>query len=105
MITVTVTFHLPTPVASADMKRLSLGTAEKYRKVPGLIRKYYVRSEDGSTVGGIYLWKNRSDADALYTQDWRKAVEVAYGSAPSITYFECPVVVDNLSHEVIDRAQ
>lgn len=104
MITVTVTFNLPTPVASEDMRRLSLGTAEKYRKVPGLIRKYYVRSDDGATVGGIYLWRSRADAQALYTEDWRKTVQAAYGAAPSITYLECAVVVDNLSGQVITEA-
>ena len=104
MITVTVTFHLPTPVAREDMKRLSLGTAEKYRKIPGLLRKYYVRSEDGATVGGIYLWKNRTAAEALYTEDWRKTVQAAYGAAPLVAYFECAVVVDNLSGEVIEQA-
>lgn len=86
------------------MKRLSLGTAEKYRKIPGLIRKYYVRSEDGATVGGIYLWKSRAAAETLYTEDWRKSVQAAYGATPLVTYFECAVVVDNLSGEVIEQA-
>ena len=104
MITVTVTFRLPSPINLADMTRLSLGTAEKYRKIPGLLRKYYVRSEDGATVGGIYLWKNRAAAEALYTEDWRKVVQAAYGAAPSVTYFDCAVVVDNLSGEVIEQA-
>ena len=104
MIAASVTFRLPASVALEDMKRISLGTAEKYRKVPGLIRKYYVRSEDGDTAGGIYLWKSRAAAEALYTDDWRKTVQAAYGSAPSITYFDCPVVVDNLSGQVIDQA-
>jgi hypothetical protein len=104
MIAVSVTFRLPASVALEDMKRISLGTAEKYRKVPGLIRKYYVRSEDGATAGGIYLWKSRAAAEALYTDDWRKTVQAAYGCAPSITYFDCPVVVDNLSGQIVDQA-
>jgi hypothetical protein len=63
--------------------------------------KYYVLSEDGATAGGVYLWKSRSDAERLYTKDWENFVRDKYGAPPSVMYFESPVLVDNISHEIL----
>ena len=55
----------------------------------------------GSTAGGVYLWRSREDAARLYTEEWKGVVRERYGSAPTITYFESPVVVDNQANEII----
>jgi hypothetical protein len=52
-------------------------------------------------AGGVYLWKSRKDAEGLYTRDWENYVREKYGAPPTVTYFESPVVVDNLMHEII----
>jgi hypothetical protein len=65
------------------------------------VRKVYVLSEDGSTAGGIYLWNSRADADAMYTESWRAFVRGKYGTDPSVTYFDSPVVVDNVTNEIL----
>jgi hypothetical protein len=59
-------------------------------------------SQDGSTVGGVYLWNSREEADEMYTESWRSFVREKYGTDPSVTYMDCPVVVDNLLHEIIE---
>jgi len=59
MITTLVQFQLPSPVSLAEATRRFEATAPKYQKLPGLIRKYYIRSEDGHIVGGVYLWSRR----------------------------------------------
>ena len=46
-------------------------TASKYVDAAGLIRKYYLHSEDRCTAGGVYLWNERVDAEALHTDEWR----------------------------------
>ena len=62
-------------------------------------------------MGGILLWR-AADTDPAGTLDafdarfarerGVKLVERAkYGSDPALTYLACPVVVDNLSHEII----
>ena len=101
MITVVAQFKLPQPLTREQARQVFLSTAPKCRDMPGLVRKYYVVSPDGGTAGGIYLWKSREDADRLYTQQWTAFVREKYGTEPSLTYFESPVVVDNLSHEVL----
>jgi hypothetical protein len=104
MITVIATYQLPTPITRDEARRIFLSTAPKYQNVPGLARKYYVLSQDGKSVGGIYLWNSRAEADALYTESWRAFVREKYGTEPSLTYFDCPVVVDNLTHEILSDA-
>lgn len=101
MITALVQFKLPQPVTREKAQQLFAGTAPKYRETLGLIRKYYLLSEDGGTVGGVYLWKSRKDAEGLYTPEWVKSIRERYGALPSVTYFESPVVVDNLANAVV----
>ncbi len=101
MITAIVEFKLPQAISLAQAKETFLSTAPKYRDMPGLIRKYYFLSEDGSKAGGIYLWASREDADRVYTVEWKAFVRGKYGSDPALTFLQCPVVVDNVSHEIV----
>ncbi|RLB67997.1 MAG: monooxygenase [Deltaproteobacteria bacterium] len=101
MITAIATFQLPKPISLDEARKIFLSTAPKYLGVTGLIRKYYLLSQDGSTVGGVYLWNSREEADALYTESWRAFVREKYGTDPSVVYMDSPVVVDNLSNEII----
>jgi len=101
MITTITNFRLSKPVTSEEARRIFLSTAPTYRGVPGLIRKCYIRSEDGNSVGGLYLWTSRRAAEAMYTDGWRAYVREKYGTEPSVTYFESPVVVDNVTNEII----
>jgi hypothetical protein len=101
MITVITTFQLPKPITREEARRIFLSTAARYLGVAGLFRKCYVLSQDGNTAGGIYLWNSRTEADAIYTESWRAFVREKYGTDPSLTYFESPVVVDNVTHEIL----
>jgi hypothetical protein len=101
MITTITTFRLPKPITRDEARKIFLSTAPKYQGVPGLVRKVYVLSQEGDTAGGIYLWNSRADADAMYTESWRAFVREKYGTEPSVTYLDSPVVVDNLTHEIL----
>lgn len=101
MITTLVQFNLPKTTTVEEARDLFLGTAPKYREVPGLIRKYYLLSQDGKTAGGVYLWDSRENAQNLYTKEWQQFIFDKYGALPSVTYFESPVIVDNTTGEII----
>jgi Putative mono-oxygenase ydhR len=101
MITAITTFRLPRPITRDQARRIFLSTASKYQGVPGLVRKVYVLSQEGDTAGGIYLWNSRAEADAMYTESWKAFVREKYGTDLSIAYFDSPVVVDNLTHEIL----
>ncbi len=101
MITAIVQFKLPQPVTREKAKEIFLSTAPNYRDLPGLIRKYYLLSEDGATAGGVYLWRSREEAERLYGDSWRKLIADKYGAEPSVQYFASPVIVDNPTGEII----
>lgn len=101
MITALVQFKLPQPVSREKAREIFSGTAPNYRKTQGLIRKYYVLSEDGITAGGVYLWHSRKDAERLYTDEWKQFIFDKYASLPSVTFFETPVIVDNAAGEIV----
>ena len=101
MITVITTFQLSKPITREEARNIFLSTAPKYQGVAGLFRKCYVLSQDGNAAGGIYLRNSRAEAEAMYTESWRVFVRERYGADPSVTYFDSPVVVDNLTHEIL----
>lgn len=101
MIIVFANFTLPAPITREEARRIFLSTAPKYQGVQGLFRKHYVLSQDGGTVGGVYLWNSRPEADAMYTETWRSFVREKYGTDPTVTYFESPVTVDNMAQQIL----
>ena len=104
MITAVTTFRLPKPLTREEARSIFRSTAPLYRGVPGLFRKTYVLSEDGMTAGGIYFWSSREEAEALYTDAWRARARDKYGADPTVTYFESPVVVDNVAEQTLSDA-
>ena len=101
MITAITKFKLPKSITREEARNIFLSTAPKYQDATGLLRKYYCLSEDGTTVCGVYLWSSRVAAEAMYTDSWSDFVRNKYGSDPSVTYFDTPVVVDNFTHEIV----
>jgi hypothetical protein len=101
MITAVVQFKLPQPVTLEKAREIFSSTAPRYREADGLIRKYYLLSEDGGTAGGVYLWKSRGYAEGVYTDEWKRFIADKYGAEPSIQYFSSPVIVDNLLGEIL----
>jgi hypothetical protein len=72
--------------------------------MPGLIRKYYLLSDDGTSAGGVYLWRSREEAERVYTAEWRRFIVDKYGVEPNLTYFASPVVVDNPLGRILTEA-
>jgi len=101
MITTLVQIKLSETLSLDKAQDIFASTASKYIEIQGLIRKYYLLSEDGETAGGVYLWESRKAAETLYTDEWKKFILQKYGSEPSLTYFHSPVIVDNLLGEII----
>jgi hypothetical protein len=104
MITVIAEFKLPQPMTIEQARMTFLSTAPKYQGMAGLIRKYYFLAPDGTKAGGIYLWQSREESDRLYTDEWKSFVRGKYGSDPTLTYLETPVVVDNVLNEIISTS-
>ncbi len=101
MIIVTTSFKLSRPITREQARTIFLNTSSTYQGVPGLLRKHYVLAEDGSAAGGVYFWESKAQAQAMYTDAWRAFVREKYGTEAVVTYFDSPVVVDNVAGQVL----
>jgi heme-degrading monooxygenase HmoA len=104
MITAVVQFTLPKPASLEEATRMFESTAPKYKNLPGLIRKYYLRSEDGCSAGGVYLWESKAAAEKVYNGEWKARIKQVYGAEPTIAWFDTPVIVDNRAGGEITKA-
>ena len=61
LITVVTRFQLPAGLTADQIRAAFDEAAPRFRDVPGLIRKQFLRSKDCRTAGGVYLlskvWK------------------------------------------------
>lgn len=95
MITAIVNFQLPSDMTSEKAAAAFQASAPNYQNLQGLVRKYYLYDDDRKVGGGVYLWKSREAAEAVYTDEWKASIKERFGVEPSIAYFESPVIVDN----------
>jgi hypothetical protein len=101
MITAITRFQLPPGVPTETIKNSYLEVAPKFKQPSGLLRKYFLISEDGKTGGGVYLWNSMEQARSFSEGVIRPMIREKFQLEASIEYYESPVVVDNLTSEII----
>ena len=101
MHTVQWTFQIPAGMPKAQVVEVIRQTAHTYEGIPGLIRKYYGITPDGSSLVGIYLWESRAAADAFYTADWVAMVAKRWASPAQRQDWETPMVVESAERRLI----
>jgi hypothetical protein len=94
VIVAIVRFPLDPPLPADDVWAMFEKSAPSYQNLPGLLRKHYLRAEDGATAGGVYLWESRAAAEAVYDEAWYKRLTEKYGAPPTVEYFESVVTVN-----------
>lgn len=104
-MTTTITrFPLPPGAPTDAIKSGFLEVAPKFKHPSGLLRKYFLISEDGKTGGGVYLWNSMEEARGFSEGVLRPMIRDKFRVEPSIEYFDTPVVVDNVTAEIIAGA-
>lgn len=101
MITSITRFQLPSGIPTEAVKTGFLQVAPHFKRPPGLLRKYFLISENGKTGGGVYLWNSIEQARTFSEEVLRPMIRDKFRVEPSIEYFDAPVVVDNVSSEII----
>ena len=101
MITSITRFPLAPGVPTEAVKNGFREVAPHFKHPAGLLRKYFLISEDQKTGGGVYLWNSMEHARAFSEGVLRPMIRDKFKVEPSIEYFDAPVVVDNLTSEII----
>jgi hypothetical protein len=101
MHTVMWTFKVPAGKSKAEMVDTINATAHTYEGIPGLIRKYYGITPDGSSLVGIYLWESAAAANAFYTPEWVATVTKRWATPPQRQDWETPMVVEAADRRLI----
>jgi heme-degrading monooxygenase HmoA len=95
MVTVITRFQLPTGVSAEQVQAAFTEAAPKFRNVPGLVRKQFLRSKDCRTGGGVYLWNDEAAARTFMSERVAPMIRQRYQVEPVIEYFDSPVIVEN----------
>lgn len=104
MITAIVTARIPEGMTYEKYAENTNRIAPRFQSIPGLVRKYFLFSEEQGLGGGVYLWKTREDADRCYAGVWRENFVKIFGVQPTIVFFNSPVVVDNVVGQILTAA-
>lgn len=93
MITVISRFPLPEGTDDATLTDTFAESVPRYRDIPGLVRKYYYRTEDGRG-GGVYLFNDRASAEAVFDAAFRSALEERFGAPVTIEFLTTLIVLE-----------
>ena len=105
MITSITRFQLPPGIPIETIKKGYMEVAPHFKQPSGLLRKYFLISEDGKTGGGVYLWNSMEQARTFSEGKLRPMIKDKFQLQPTIEYYDAPVVVDNITSEIIaDKA-
>jgi hypothetical protein len=104
MITEIVTFKLPAGMTREQAVEAFRKSVPIWSGNPDLIRKNYLYDAGKGVGGGVYLWNSIKDAKRWHGDAFRKRVADIFGSEPTFTYYETPIVIDNPTQKVSDEA-
>lgn len=99
MITEIVTFALPAGTPREKVIANFEKTAPMWGQNPDLLMKYYLYDETSGVAGGVYLWREKADAEKWHGPEFREKVKALYGADPESRFFETPIVIDNLADD------
>jgi len=86
-----VTIQIPAGIGKTRLVQEFQAAIPTYRAVPGLLRKYFILTDDGR-FGGIYLWKDRAAADQWFNAGWRERVRATYGTDATMEWFDTAIL-------------
>jgi hypothetical protein len=100
MIVAFVSFKVSEDVNLDQARAIFKEIAGAYLDTPGLIRKYFLISDE-HVGAGVYLWENRDAAEKLYNGPvWAPRIRELYGVDPDIKWFHCPVIAETMQGQI-----
>ena len=71
-------FLFKSGLSTEEILKVSEGRAEQYRKVKGLVQKYYVQYEQSNHVGGVFVFDTDENLKAFRESELAKSTGEAY---------------------------
>jgi len=69
-----------TGLAETDVRQTIEARAPRYRDLPGLLQKYYIRHRETGEYGGIYVWEDERALDGSRTSELSRPIREAYAA-------------------------
>ncbi|MDW3647150.1 MAG: hypothetical protein R8P61_08810 [Bacteroidia bacterium] len=69
---------IQSPLAENELIDRAQTRAEKFRAIPGLVQKFYVRRGGEGAYAGIYIWDSKESMMAFKGTELAKTIPVAY---------------------------
>ncbi|MHA1915355.1 MAG: YdhR family protein [Promethearchaeota archaeon] len=61
-----------------ELMKVSKTRGERFKKVKGLIQKYYVSDKESNRIGGVYLFDSKKNLKAFRNSELSKTTPEAY---------------------------
>ena len=100
MIMVIVTFKISPEITESTLKEKFMESSDLYKDTPGLIRKNYLSDVKNNTAGGVYCFDTLENAEHWFDEERIDWLTQRY-SKPEINFYDNPIVIDNISKEII----
>lgn len=73
-----------------EVQEIAQARAADFREVPGLVQKYYFRSNETGEYGGVYIWESIESLSAYRDSELAASIPQAYKLAgpPKIEILE-----------------
>ena len=65
-------------LAEDEVLAVARERADRFRAMPGLLQKYYVRLGQPNRYGGVYIWESRDAMNAYRESDLAASIPEAY---------------------------
>lgn len=65
-------------LSETDLIQTAEERAARFRELPGLLQKYYIRLDEPGTYGGIYIWESKKSMMAYQQSDLAATIPAAY---------------------------
>ena len=97
---VIVTFKISPEITESTLKEKFMESSDLYKDTPGLIRKNYLSDVKNNTAGGVYCFDTLENAQNWFDDKRIEWLTQRY-SKPEINFYDNPIVIDNISKEII----
>ena len=67
-----------TKLTEEEVVKRAKERSDRFRALPGLLQKYYIKLDNPKRFGAVYIWDSRESFEAYRTSDIAKTLPEAY---------------------------